>query len=115
MLRAEMHVLRSGPTLKLEGRLVGEWAEQARSLVTKALVPAGLVVDLTDLSYVDAVGEEVLKWFKSIGAVFIAHGVYVAALGERLRLPLKKEPVGSRIERHHGAAGEISPDRTRAR
>jgi hypothetical protein len=115
MLRAEIHMFPSGPTLKLEGRLVGEWAEQARSLVTKASVPAGLVVDLTDVSYVDEAGEKVLTWFQSIGAVFIARGVYVAGVCERLKLPLKKEPGSSRSERHHGTARGASPDRTRAK
>ena len=31
MFRAEIQWLASGPTLKLEGKLVADWAEQARS------------------------------------------------------------------------------------
>ena len=45
MFRAEILWLANGPTLKMEGRLVGEWAEQARSLVTTDVVPKGLIVD----------------------------------------------------------------------
>jgi hypothetical protein len=46
MFPAELQWLANGPTLKMEGRLVGDWAEQARCLVTKDLVPKGLIVDL---------------------------------------------------------------------
>jgi hypothetical protein len=45
MFRAEILWLANGPTLKMEGKLVGEWAEQARCLVTADVVPKGLVVD----------------------------------------------------------------------
>ena len=47
MMRAEIQWLASGPTLKLEGKLVADWAEQARCLVTKDVLPKGLIVDLT--------------------------------------------------------------------
>jgi hypothetical protein len=62
MFRAEILWLANGPTMKMEGRLVGDWAEQARCLVTKDVVPKGLIVDLTEVSYVDSVGEQLLKW-----------------------------------------------------
>ena len=42
MFRAEILWLANGPTLKMEGKLVGEWAEQARCLVTADVVPKGL-------------------------------------------------------------------------
>ena len=74
MFRAEILWLANGPTVKLEGRLVGEWAEQARCLVTN-IVPKGLIVDLTEVSYVDSAGERLLSWLGSIGAVFAATGV----------------------------------------
>jgi hypothetical protein len=44
MFRAEILWMANGPTLKMEGRLVGEWAEQARCLVTKDVVPKGLMM-----------------------------------------------------------------------
>ena len=88
MFRAELLWMADGPTLKMEGRLIGEWAEQAKSLITKDSVPKGLIVDLTDVTYVDSVGEQVLKWFQSVGAAFMAKGVYAAGVCERLYLPL---------------------------
>ena len=88
MFRAQINQLASGPTLKMEGSLVGEWAQEAKSLVTNGPVPKGLIVDLTDVSYVDSVGEHVLAWLASVGACFMAKAVYAASVCERLQLPL---------------------------
>ena len=88
MFRAQIIQLANRPTLKMEGNLVGQWAEEAKSLVTDGPVPKGLIVDLTDVNYVDAVGEKVLNWLASVGASFLAKAVYSAALCEQLQLPV---------------------------
>jgi hypothetical protein len=106
MFRAEIRWLASGPTLKLEGKLVADWAEQARCLVTKDVLPQGLMVDLTEVSYVDSVGEQLLKWLASVGAVFIGGSVYAFAVCDRLRLPLMQR-ISERRKRH-GSSGERS-------
>ena len=94
MFRAEMLWLANGPTLKMEGKLVGEWAEQARCLVTADVVPKGLIVDLTEGSYIDSAGERLLSWLGSVGAVFAARGVYTTDVCERLGLlPVQRIPV----------------------
>ncbi len=87
MFRAQINQLVDGPTLKLEGWLVGIWAEEAKSLMTSRPVPKGLIVDITDVSHIDSVGEQVLAWLASIGASFMARGVYAASVCERLQLP----------------------------
>ena len=93
MFRAEIQWLACGPTLKLEGKLVADWAEQARCLVTKDVLPKGLIVDLTEVSYVDSAGERLLRWLGSVGAVFVASGVYTPAVCERLSLsPVRRMP-----------------------
>ena len=107
MFRAEIRWLASGPTLKLEGKLVADWAEQARCLVTKDVLPKGLIVDLTEVSYVDSVGEQLLKWLASVGAVFIADSVYAFAVCDRLRLP-PVQRITERRKRWHGISGERS-------
>lgn len=107
MFRAEIQWLTSGPTLKLEGKLVADWAEQARCLVTKDVLPNGLIVDLTEVSYVDSVGERLLKWLVSVGAVFIAGSVYAFAVCDRLRLP-PVHRITERRKRGHGRSGERS-------
>jgi hypothetical protein len=88
MFRAEIRSLANGPTLKLQGRLVGAWAEEARSLVTNDVVPKGLIVDLSDMTYLDATGEDLLNWLGSIGAKFMPTNVYAAGVCERLSLPV---------------------------
>jgi len=101
MFRAEILWMANGPTLKMEGRVVGEWAEQARSLVTTDVVPKGLIVDLTEVSYVDSAGERLLSWLGSVGAVFVASGVYAPAVCERLGLsPVRR----MRARRHKNNA-----------
>jgi hypothetical protein len=91
MFRAEFLRLVNGPTLKMEGRLAGEWAEQARCLVTNDVVPQGLIVDLTEVSYIDSVGEQLLKWLNSVGAEFVAGNVYALGVCERLGfLPVRR-------------------------
>ena len=107
MFRAEIQWLASGPTLKLEGKLVADWAEQAKYLVTKDVLPKDLIVDLTEVSYVDAVGEQFLKWLASVGAVFIGSSVYSFAVCDRLRLPIMQR-VAERRKRRHGSRGERS-------
>ena len=100
MFGAEIQWLASGPTLKFEGRLVADWAEQARSLVTKDVLPKGLIVDLTEVSYIDSAGEQLLKWLASVGAVFVAGSVYAFAVCDRLRLPLMQRIVERRKRPH---------------
>ena len=93
MFRAELLWLANGPTLKMEGRLVSEWAEQASCLMTTDVVPKGLIVDLNDVSYIDSAGERLLSWLGSVGAVFAASDVYPTAVCERLGLlPMQRIP-----------------------
>ena len=88
MFRAEIQWVANGPTLKMEGRLIGVWAEQVRSLVINDVIPKGLIVDLTDVTYIDPVGEELLNWLGSIGARFVTANVYTAGICEGLHLPV---------------------------
>lgn len=104
MFRAEILWLAAGPTLKMEGRLAGEWAEEARRLVTTGVVPKGLIVDLTEVSYIDSAGERLLSWLGSVGAVFLASGVYTIALCEQLGL----SPMQRISARRHGSKEEKS-------
>ena len=75
-------------TFKLEGRLTGERAEQVRTLVTRSNIEMRLVVDITELMFVDAVGEEVLSFLKRLKAQFLAETAYSLDVCERLHLPL---------------------------
>ena len=98
MFRAEILWMANGPTLKLEGKLAADWAEQARFLVTKDLLPEGLIVDLTEVSYIDSAGELLLKWLASVGASVVGGNVYAIGVCDRLGLsPMRRMPA-----RRHG-------------
>ena len=104
MFRAQLLWFANGPTLKMEGKLAGEWVKQAVCLVTTDVVPKGLIVDLTEVSYVDSAGERLLSWLGSIGAVFAASGVYATEICERLGLSLVRRMPA----RRHQSNGERS-------
>ena len=61
-------------TLKLEGRVVGPWVSELR-LICESLLSnrRGLNLDLSDVSYADADGVELLTNLKSRG-VLLANG-----------------------------------------
>jgi len=94
MLRVK--IVDSADTLriKLEGRLAGNNAEHTRILVwpfTAAIQRATgmtFVVDLTEVMFIDALGEEVLSFLGRLGAQFVATTSYAVDVCERLHLPL---------------------------
>ena len=69
-------------------RLTGEYAEQVRELLTRCNPETTLVVDLTEVTFVDSAGEEVLSDFMQRRGEFIADNVYAKHLCERLQLPV---------------------------
>ena len=88
MLRVECHDVGDTVTLRLEGRLVGEFAQDARDLVTRCKIPLRLVVNLSEVTFVDLTGEEVLLWLARIGGEFVAENCYPLHVCERLHLPM---------------------------
>lgn len=84
MLRVELR----GSLLKLEGRLTGADAEHIRALMTRSYAGPRVVVDVTEVTFVDAVGEAVLSLLGRLGAEFVAETAYVSDVCERLQLPL---------------------------
>lgn len=88
MLRVKTQEVDDALIFRLEGRLTGEGAEQVRLLVTRYESKSDLVVDLTDVMFVDAVGENVLSFLKKLGGKFVAETAYSLDVCERLQLPL---------------------------
>jgi hypothetical protein len=74
--------------MRLEGRFVGPFAEDTMDLVTRRKIPLRLVVNLSEVTFVDAVGEEMLSWLARIGGKFIADNCYPLHVCERLHLPI---------------------------
>ena len=103
MLRAEFDHGGKGLALKLEGRLVAAWAVQVKSLLSRHFVPNGLLVDISEVTYVDSVGEQLLLWLRDLQAEFVAESCYARDMCERLHLTLKGDadgPVLSATEVH---------------
>jgi hypothetical protein len=88
MLRVQTQESDSALICRLEGRFTGKGAEEVRTLVTRCDSKLELVVDLTDVMFIDAIGEEVLLFVKRLGAQFVAETSYSRDVCERLQLPL---------------------------
>ena len=88
MLRVQTQEVDGALTCRLEGRFTGKGAEEVRTLVTRCDSKLELVVDLTDVMFIDAIGEKVLLFVKRLGAQFVAETSYSRDVCERLHLPL---------------------------
>jgi hypothetical protein len=102
MLRAEFLHTDDVLTIRLEGRLVSAWAAQVKSLISRNVVPAGFLVDVSDVTYVDSTGEQLLIWLSALRAVFVAQTCYAHDVCERLHLTLKED-----ADRHIQLAREV--------
>jgi hypothetical protein len=87
-LRVEMHDSVDAITFKLAGRFTDGGADHVRTLVTRCPPAMKLIVDLTDIMFIDSVGEEVLLFLRRLGAEFMAETSYTLDFCERLSLPL---------------------------
>jgi hypothetical protein len=90
MFRVEVQHGTDALVMQMEGQLSGDYAEYTRTLVTRCNAGMRLVVDLTDVTFADSVGEDVLSLFGRVGAEFIADNAYSRDLCERLQLPLAR-------------------------
>jgi hypothetical protein len=91
MLRVGIHDSANSLSLKLEGRFTGNDAENTRTLMGRCHDGMTLVVDLTEVTFIDSVGEEVLSFFGRFGAEFVAQTSYTLDICERLRLRLARD------------------------
>jgi len=67
-----------------------------RALVMRCDSKLQLVVDLTEILFIDATGEEVLSFVKKLDAQFIAETSYSRDICERLNLPLVRKQKSNR-------------------
>ena len=90
MLRVDIEDSANTLSLKLEGRFTGDAAENTRTLVTRCRAGMQLVVDVTEVTFIDSVGEDVLSFFGRFEAEFIAQTSYTLDICERLHLRLAR-------------------------
>jgi len=86
MLRLEICDSAETLILRLEGRFTGDDAEHTRTLAARFAARPRVLVDLTEVVFIDAVGEEVLSFLGQLGAQFVAPNSYVLDVCERLNL-----------------------------
>ena len=67
MLRVDIRDSANAVSLKLEGRFTGNDAENTRTLMTRCHDGMTLIVDLTEVTFIDSVGEEVLSFLAASG------------------------------------------------
>ena len=101
MFRITFKERSTGVTMLVEGRLVADFADEARELVVRQNLPADLVVDLSEVTFADSAGEEALSWLSGVGAKFVAESSYSLYLCERLQL--KISPVLARKRKPNGS------------
>jgi hypothetical protein len=111
MLRFEIR--NSGETwhIMLEGRLTGDDAEHVRTQIMRCPVSLKLIVDLTEIIFIDNVGEQVLSFLGRLGAVFVAPNSYTLDKCERLNLSVA--PSGMSPKSTLGGAHTNGPRKTR--
>lgn len=88
MLRVDIRDSANALSFKLEGRFTGNDAENTRTLMARCHDGMTLIVDLTEVTFIDSVGEEVLSFFGRFGAEFVAQTSYTLDICERLHLRL---------------------------
>src|ERR1700688_4337497 len=86
MLRVEIRDSADTLILRLEGRFTGDDAKHIHTLTARFAAREKLLVDLTEVVFVDAAGEEVLSFLGHFGAEFVAPNSYVLDVCERLNL-----------------------------
>lgn len=95
MLRVEFNDDGDGALrVRLIGRMVGPYAEDARNALAHRQLPPSILVDLSQLTFVDLFGEQVLVWLDRLGAGFAADNVYARSVCERLHLRISEKPAG---------------------
>jgi hypothetical protein len=102
MMCIEFYEATKAVTIRMAGRFVGRFAESTRELVAGCTVPSRLVVNLSEVTFVDAIGEEVLSWLGQIGAEFLAEKVYPLEICGRLHLPMARRIANDSPRRYDG-------------
>jgi anti-anti-sigma regulatory factor len=93
MLRVEFQDTPRAIMIRIEGRLVGGLAKNLQGFVARSRIPSEIVVNMSEVTSIDSVGEDVLSWFRQIGVKFIADTAYSVDVCERLHLPLLRKRV----------------------
>jgi hypothetical protein len=87
MLKITIETALSTATLKLEGKLVGPWVdelERSWHAVRDDSENRPVMVDLCDVTFVDAEGRKLLSWMHQQGARFTTRGCLAKGIVEEI-------------------------------
>jgi len=87
MLRITVHNDIGATRIKIEGRLLGAWVRELEECWRQATAiqpPPRILVELTDVSFVDEEGGELLKQMAAAGVELVAMDVLMKALVEEI-------------------------------
>ncbi len=87
MLRITVNNDNGATHLKIEGRLMGAWVRELESCWRQAMTrqpPPRIIVELTDVSFVDGEGGELLKPMAAQGVDLIAVDLLMKAFVEEI-------------------------------
>lgn len=117
MLRVEICDSADTLILRLEGRFTGDDAEYTRTLTTRFAASVKVLIDLTEVVFIDAVGEEVLSFLGRFGAEFVASNSYTLDVCERLNLPVAPDVSAhvNALEEPHTNGDQFRPHRSKPR
>jgi len=90
MFRIDVYEENGKAKMKIAGRVGSQCAEEMRHQILCCRAPHQLLIDLSEVTFVDKTGEQALSWLGHIGAHFIAKGLYCVDVCERLHLRIVK-------------------------
>jgi ABC-type transporter Mla MlaB component len=94
-------------TLKLEGKLAGPWVEELQRIWRSASASEAVLVDLCDVSFVDASGKDLLAQMCHGGADFLADSPLMKQIVEEVTgSPDGYRRADATVKRAHCAKGE---------
>jgi hypothetical protein len=92
-------------TLRMSGRLAEGCREEVKAYLDSDQALESIVVDLTEVTYIDHAGEDTLRWLGRRGARFTADNPYALHICDRLRLKIQ-EPHPQSGQTHDSRGGQ---------
>jgi hypothetical protein len=93
MLRITFHGLVHDMKIRMEGRFASTYAEEALKFVLLFKAPSTVAVDISELSFIDEIGEDLLSGLGGLGVKFVADSLYAFDVCERLHLQVVGVPL----------------------
>jgi len=94
MLKIMIHNGGQAPSFVVEGKLVGPWVKELEKCWESVLAtepPWAMVVNLTEVTFIDSEGKELLTRMRRQGAGLVSAGCLMNAIVAEIEAEVKKE------------------------